>query len=134
MRKPYEVHTEITKELLNSIGFGDLIKVNDWKKPMRVKGLSENYVVMTESQFGKIYYSVIEKKPREFGNHNAMRQGHFHCGKDDWIFGSTHFDYKFDNPVAIEKYLQEFESGETHLSERNAIPIMKLQINSLEGL
>lgn len=124
----YQVHEQVTKKVLDGIRVDDLIKVNDWKKPMRVRGVSENYAVMTESQFGKLYYSVIEKKPWDGVRYNAMRGGLFHCGKDDWIFGSTNFDYKFDDPTAIEKYLQEFEGGETHLSERNAIPIMRIEI------
>lgn len=110
----------------------DLVKVNDWKKPMRVKGVSENYAVMIEKQFGNTYYSVIEKKPWDGVKYNAMRGGHFHCGKDDWIFGDMDFNYKFDDSAAVAKYLQRFESEETHLSVRNSIPIMQLQVKSGE--
>ena len=63
MKNGYEQHTTITKELLDGIKVGDLIKVNDWKKPLRVKGVSDNYFVMATKQFGDTIYSVCEKKP-----------------------------------------------------------------------
>lgn len=128
--KGYVVYTEITKEVLDTIKIGDLIKVNDWKKPMQVKGVSENYAVMVQKNFGKEYYSVIEKKPWEGTVHNLMTSGNFHCGKDNWIFGSAYFDYNFNNVEGVVKYLQEFESGETELSVRNAIPILELHVKS----
>lgn len=124
----YIEYTEVTKEVLDSLQIGDLVKVNDWKKPMRIKGVSENYAVMVQKQFKDTYYSVIEKKPRSAGNHNAMCQGCFHCGKDDWIFGDPEFRYNFDDAEAVASYLQTFEADIAHLSERNAIPILTLQV------
>lgn len=126
--KGYTTYTEISKEVLDTIKVGDLVKVNNWKKPMRIKGVSKNYAVMIEKQFGDTYYSVIEKKPRTAGDHNEMRQGLFHCGKDDYIFGATEFKYRFDDAEAVAKYLNEFETGETQLSVRTAIPILELHI------
>lgn len=128
--KGYTAYTEVTKEILDTIKIGDLIKVNNWKKPMKIKGVSENYAIMIENRFGTIYYSVIEKKPRTTGQHNAMLQGYFHCGKDDWIFGDSEFGYKFDDAEAVACYLNNFEIEEAHLSERNAIPILELHVKS----
>lgn len=130
MNAKYISYPEVTKEVLDTIKIGDLIKVNGWQKPMRIKGVSENYAVMIQKNFEETYYSVIEKKPRAAGQHNSMRQGFFHCGKDDWIFGSTQFNYDFENQAAVYEYLQEFESEKTHLSERNAIPILEIHIKS----
>ncbi|AIF52035.1 hypothetical protein [Pelosinus sp. UFO1] len=126
--KGYVSYTEVTKAILDSLQVGDLVKVSDWKKPMEIKGVSENYAVMVQKNFGDTYYSVIEKKPRTAGQHNAMRQGFFHCGKDDYIFGATEFKYRFDDVEAVTSYLAEFEKGETHLSERTAITISQLQV------
>ncbi|MDF2568642.1 MAG: hypothetical protein K0R55_246 [Sporomusa sp.] len=126
--KGYTTYTEVTKEILDTIKVGDLVKVNDWKKPMQIKGVSVNYAVMVKKQFKDTYYSVIEKKPRTAGQHNAMLQGYFHCGKDDWIFGDSEFGYKFDDAEAVARYLHKFEIEEAHLSERNAIPILELQV------
>lgn len=61
MMKNYETHVEITKELLDSIKVGDLIKINDWKKPLRVMGVSKNYFVMAVKQFSDTVYSACEK-------------------------------------------------------------------------
>ena len=69
MGKQYEHYMgeQVTKKLLDSIKFGDLVKVNDWKKPLRVKGVTNNYFAMTINQFGKTVYSICEKKRRISG-------------------------------------------------------------------
>lgn len=133
MSKQYTHYTDVTREILDTIKVGDLIKVNDWKRPMRVKAVSENYFVMTQKMFGDTWYSVCSKLPWDGIRHNAMRGGMFHCSTDNWIFGSTLcFDYdnlyEFENEEANQKYLQEFENGETELSQRRAIPIYDLYV------
>lgn len=130
MKKIYEQHTEITKELLDSIKVGDLIKVNDWEKPLRVKGVSENYFVMATKQFGDTIYSVCEKKPWDGVRHNEMTGGMFHVGRDSWVFGWFGFDegYDLENTEKTSEYLQSFESGESEISCRSAIPIRLLRI------
>ena len=50
MKKSYEQYTDITKELLDSIRVGDLVKVNDWKKPPRVKGVSGKWCEVSENE------------------------------------------------------------------------------------
>lgn len=133
MKKTYEQHTEITKELLDSIKVGDLIKVNDWKKPLRVKGVSENYFVMAIKQFKDTIYSVCEKKPWGGIRYNSMVGGMFHVGRDSWLFGWVGFvgcenSYDFEDAEKTAEYLQSFEEGESEISQRNAIPIQLLQI------
>jgi len=129
----YEFHDNITKELLDGVKTGDLIKVNDWKSPLRVRGVSENYFVMSRRAFGKCIYSVCEKKPWKGIRYNAMVGGMFHVGRDNYIFGApidfgdTDY-YDFDNQEATAEYLNLFESDECELSYRNAIPIYKLYI------
>ena len=133
MSKQYKYYTDITREILDTIKVGDLIKVNDWKKPMRVKAVSENYFVMTQNLFGDTYYSVCSKLPWEGIRYNSMRGGMFHCSTDDWVFGSPlSIDYEnlyqFENEEANQKYLQQFEDGECELSERRGIAIYELYI------
>ena len=129
----YTSYTEITKAVLDSLQVDDLVKVNDWIKPMRIKGVTENYAVMVQKQFGKVFYSDIEKKPWPGIKHNAMTGGCFHCGPDDWIFGDSDFGYKFDDAEAVTAYLQKFEDGVNHLSVRRGIPILSLQIKKEAG-
>lgn len=57
-----------------------------------------------------------------------MISGYFHCGKDFWLFGAPNFDYNFNDQEGVKNYLQTFENGESKLSERNAIPILKLYV------
>ena len=131
MKKEYIHYTDVTKEILDTIKVGDLIKINDWKKPLRVKAVSDNYFVMTQKMFGDTCYSVCEKLPWDGTRYNAMRGGMFHCGTDDWVFGSPlAIDYpdlyKFENEKVNQKYLQEFEDGISHLSIRRGVPIYDL--------
>lgn len=133
MSKQYKHYTSVTKEILDTIKVGDLIKINNWKKPMRVKAVSENFFVMTQKNFGNTYYSVCSKLPWDGIIHNSMRGGMFHCGPDDWIFGSplcANYDnlYEFENGEGNEAYLQEFEAGRVHLSERSSIAIYDLYV------
>jgi hypothetical protein len=134
VKEQYEVHKSITKEILDSIKVGDLIKVNDWKMPLRVKGVSENYFVMSRKAFGEnCIYSVCEKKPWGGIRHNDMTGGMFHVGRDSWLFGApVDFGdsdyYDFDNTEATAAYLATFETEESEISCRNAIPICTLYI------
>lgn len=137
----YTTYANITKEILDSVETGDLIKVNNWVKPMRVKGVSENYFIMTQKLFGKIYYSVCEKKilqPETF-IHNRMIGGEFHCSTDNMIFGyiPEDFDYEhiesaeqydFENLQWIESYLKAFEDGKIELSQRRGMVIDSISI------
>ena len=126
--KNYNHVTEITKEILDTITVGTLIKINDWKRPMKVVGVSENYFCMIQKVCGKICYSVCEKKPWNGIRYNAMRGGMFHCGTDNMIFGYWDFDYEFNNENQIKKYLQAFENSEIELSVRSSVPIFDLYI------
>lgn len=141
MENRYETYTKITKELLDSISVGDLVKVNDWNKPLRVKGVSKDYFVMATKEFGKTIYSVCEKKPWEGIRYNAMIGGKFHVGTDGWLFGSPVWNgkgYDFDNELMTKKYLETFELPKTDkeysfLSSRSAIPILQLFIKRTGG-
>lgn len=129
----YVKYDSVTKEILDTICVGDLIKINEWKMPLRVKAVSENYFVMTRKQFGQTVYSVCSKLPWAGIRHNKMCGGMFHCSTDNWVFGSPlSVDYEhlydFEDTEANEKYLQSFESGETELSERRGVPIYELFI------
>lgn len=134
----YKLYSEVTKEVLNSIKVGDLVKINDWEKPMRVRGVSDNYFVMTQKQFKETIYSVCEKKVLEPETyiHNRMIGGNFHCSTDDRTFGfiPEHFDmengkqYDFDNYNWVKEYLNAFETGKIELSERHGIAIHSILI------
>lgn len=133
MKKEYIHYSNVTREALDTITVGDLVKVNDWVKPMRVKAVSDNYFVMTKKQFGDTYYSVCSKLPWDGIRYNAMRGGMFHCGPDSWIFGapvSIDYDnlYEFDNEDANQTYLKMFEDGESEISQRKGIAIYDLYV------
>lgn len=122
-----------TIEVLNSIKVGDLVKINDWKRPLKVKGVSEHYIAMAVKSFGKVIYSIIEKKRWDGIKYNDMRGGQFHCGTDDWIFGDPYFKYNFDDAEAVNQYLQEFETNKARLSMRRAVPVYKVHVKAGGG-
>ena len=133
MDNKYTHYTNVTKEILDSIKVGDLVKVNGWKKPMQVKAVSTNYFVMTRKQFGETWYSVCSKLPWDGIRYNAMVGGMFHCGRDAWIFGcplSVDYPdlYRFENEEVNRKYLQKFEEGEYELSVRGSVAIYDLYV------
>lgn len=135
MKKNYVHYDNVTRDILDTIKVGDLIKVNNWKKPMRVKAVSNNYFVMTQNLFGDTYYSVCSKLPWKGIRYNGMRGGMFHCSTDNWVFGSPlSFDYenlyRFENEEANQRYLQQFEDGDCELSERRGIAIYDLYIKT----
>lgn len=134
MSKKYEVHTEITKELLDSIQVGDLVKCNDWERPMRVRGVSEHYFVMARKLFDKTLYSICEKKPWDGIRHNRMTGGMFHIGTDSWVFGWGGWDpdggYDFDDEKKTALYLDSLEQGVTELSHRTSVPLVSIAIRN----
>ena len=122
----YITYTDITKELLDSISPGDMIKVNDWKQPLKVIAVSDNYFLMVRNMFGKILYSVCEKKKSDY-THNRRKVGQFTCGKDWWLFGWNCDGFHIDNPQWCKDYLNSFETGESGLS-RSSIAIEQIRI------
>lgn len=133
MSKQYTHYTNVTKEILDTIKVGDLIKINNWKRPMRVKAVSKNYFVMTQKVCGNTCYSVCEKLPWGGIRYNSMVGGMFHCGTDNWVFGSplsisyTNL-YAFENEEANQAYLQGFENNENELSVRSSVAIYDLYV------
>ena len=124
MKTEYKHYTEITKEILDNIKVGMLVKINDWKRPMKVVGVSENYFCMIQKVCGKISYSVCEKKPWGGIRHNSMRGGMFHCGTDNMIFGYLGFDYKFDDKEQI-KYKPEW-NGRSYIKIGKFVPTSQI--------
>ena len=127
----YEAYTEITKEVLDKVQVGDLVKINDWKAPYRCKGVSENYFVVTRNAFGNVYYSICEKNPWPGIKHNAMTGGMFHISTDDLVFGWSG-GYNFDDQDNMREYLQALEAGEIGLSERRGCPVTYIAIKKGE--
>ena len=115
----YETISAITNKLLDSVRRGDLIKCNDWKSPLRVKASTENFFVMARPCFGKVLYSVCEKRPSP--------NGKFWIGPDDRIFGSIH-GYEWKTEKDALKYLDEFERGEHKLSGRRSSELVQISI------
>lgn len=128
--KGYVIYTDITKELLDSLKTGDRVLLNEDKKSFKIIGTSKNYFLMTQNNFGKIYYSVC-KKILCTRNYNNMQAGKFSVGADNYIWGRP-TGYKFDDPKWIEEYLNDFESEKIKLTRR-AIALNSISIKHQGG-
>ena len=128
----YEIYEkqDITKELLNTIKIGDSIKVNTWKRPMKVIAVSENFFIMWKKHFDTWAYSICEKNKRGYAYNMLYRPNRgfdddeFVCGPDNYVFG--HYDYTI--PEDCEEALKELESGEMEVSQRRGWGIWHLEI------
>lgn len=120
-KKVYEVFERPTKEVLDTIEVGDLIKCNDWKGSYRVKAVSENYFIATRPFFSNVLYTICHKDKAGF-QHNYIVDDLPYIGPDNYVFGN--FTYKDDCDDAIK----ELESGEMEISERRGVALYRIQI------
>lgn len=116
----------VTKELLNSVEVGNLVKCNDWKKPMKVIGVSDNYFMMIRKTPKGIVYSICEKK-RCNHTRNDYTKGCFRIGTDN-IIGGIDFYGDWANKDDINQYLNRLENGEIELSARTTVNLSRLKI------
>lgn len=123
-KKIYEVFERPTKELLDTIKVGDMIKCNNWKESYRVKVVSENYFIATRPFFGNVLYTICHKDKAGF-QHNSIVEDLPYIGPDDYVFGN--FSYKDDYDDAIK----ELEAGEMSVSERNGVALYSIQIKRM---
>lgn len=115
---------------LSEIRVGDRVRINNWRNGMNVIHRTENYLLLTGTQFGKELISVIEILPAKY-THNHMKKGHFTAGGDFWLFGwagwrDENHNILFDEE-RMEAYLRSFESGETEFSRR-AVAVESMQV------
>lgn len=64
MKKIYSTYSgeELTKEVLDQLKLGDFVKINNEKKPMRVMGANQNFVLLIQNNYDSTYVKVIDKK------------------------------------------------------------------------
>lgn len=113
------IEKDITKELLNSVKVGDVVKCNDWKRGIKVIGVTENFFLMATPMFKKTLYSVCCKR--------QLPNDKFEIGVDNLLFGHV-CEYKFDIQENIDDYLNDFENGEIKISGRNYTILSKIAI------
>lgn len=133
--KKYEVYEKenITKELLNTIKVGDFIKVNTWKRPLKVIAVSDNFFIMWKPHFNSWMYSICEKNKRGYAHNMIYRP---HCGFDDDEFVCGHDDhyckYDYSDPEECKKALDDLENGEIEVTTRHGLGIWHLEIRRLK--
>lgn len=128
MKSEYITYLNPTKEILDTIQVGDLIKCNDWKRPLRVQIVSENFFIMTRNLFGQCCYSICSKNPSDFSR-NYIREGFPVIGMDNYVFGK--FDYF--NPDDLKEAIEELETGKMEVSVRSSCALLSISIKHEGG-
>lgn len=124
---------KITSKVIESIDVGDFIKINDEKRGMKVRAISQNYILLANKCFGTQYlYSIMSKHPAKFTKNNIIK-GLYYRGIDDRLFGfssqsNLYASYDFENVLFLKDYLQALELGAISISQRNATAINTLYI------
>ena len=126
MKKQYTHYHYPNKAILDTIKVGDLILCNEWKKPLRVQIVSENFFIMTQNLFGQCCYSIFDKRPSNFSR-NSIREKFPTIGMDNYIFGK--FDYF--KPEDLKAAIKELESGEMELSVRRSCALINIAIKHM---
>ena len=119
----YKYYDAVTPEILDTVKVGNQVRLNGWKMPLSVKGVSKNFFVMERNAFGKPLYSVVDKR-------------HLFAGPDNCIFGHPlgiiHHDlYHFADKNVTREYLESFESGEVEISQRRGARIEIISIGEV---
>lgn len=126
---------EITKDVIDSLGVGDIFKINCWDIEMTVKGISANYIIASN---GERYTIISKTKGTAKMNYNGRDYSNkYYCAADDWIFGHPDkIDYPdiyiFNTKESVDVYLNSLEKGETRMSVRNREPINILYVKHLK--
>ena len=112
---------------IQRLNAGDRIRVNDWKRPMKVCAVSDHYVLAYNGQI----YTIISKAPQDYSR-NHIEAGDPFCATDWWTFG-YHDGYNFASKEWCEGYMNSLESGETEMSERHREAIHHLELITENG-
>lgn len=95
----------------------DIIKINDWKRGLRIKAISEDgrWIIASSKAFGSSMYSIIDTK--------EMR-----AGTDNYVFGI----YEYANEEDCKKAMNELENGTMEIGRRNACDIKNIYVNGVK--
>lgn len=125
MNNKYNSYDIVTKEILDTVKIGDLIKCNDWKKPLKVIGVSENFFIMARKAFKSYIYSICEKNKIDYSRNN-FHEGNFRIGTDNYIFGN----FNYLNIKDVNEALIELENSKMELSIRTSIDLYYISIKT----
>lgn len=91
---------------MNSYKVGDLIRFAEEKRPYRVRGRSNRFLICTKPAFGSVLYSIVDFERMERGPGDKIFNGPYET--DDQITDRMH----------------ELISGRLGVSRRHGIPLV----------
>lgn len=124
------------REIVNAdIKVGDELQINDWNYRFTVAAVSPGYIL---ANCGIEEYTILQRKPTDFGPYNGIPEGAMICGADWWTFGwapenPEDWDggegyYEFYNPEWCQMYMADLESGRTEISMRHREIVERLDV------
>ena len=123
------------KRIVNAdIRTGDELQINNWGDRFTVCAVSPSYIL---ANHGMEEYTIIQRKPTDYGPYNGIPKGAIVCGPDWWTFGwlpenPDDYDgdgqYDFYNPDWCQHYMADLESGRTEVSLRRRERIERLLV------
>ena len=121
IKKVYDNPTELSKEIFDEIKVED--SISQGKKPMKVVGVSENYIFAVQNNFGELYYSIFSKHPATHSRNElympyCLKKDYYYCGPMNILFGESYAD--IDTEEGVKENLRVLESGEFEISEKRA--------------
>lgn len=121
MVNKYAIYNNPTKEILDTILVGDLVKCNDWGHSMRVVAVNPDYFIVVRKMFKTYAYSICHKAPADF-SWVSIEEGRPYIGPDDRVFGIV--DYEKDPEKALE-YLKDGTMG---VSMRHGVTLDRIEV------
>lgn len=123
----------VEKVVAGSIMVGDELQINYWENRFTVCAVSDGFILANHD----VEYTIVQRKPTDFGPYNGIPEGSIVCGADWWIFGwapEEPFEgddftrYEFDNPEWCKHYMADLESGRTEVSMRRREMVHSLSV------
>ena len=124
----------VERIVAGTIMVGDELQINDWEKRFKVCAVSNGFILAYD---GDVEYTIIQRKPTDFGPYNGIPKGSIICGADWWVFGwlpnetfegDDNSQYQFNNPEWCRLYMADLESGETEVSMRKREMVWNLAL------
>lgn len=126
---------DLTIDIWNSIKVGD--SISQGKKPMRVIGVNDKYVIALQNNFGEVYYSIFDKYPSDcsynyiYAPHCRIKDSYY-CGPTNLWGGSLpnccENDLKNITKEEVEEWLRQLNCGDIEISLRQSYTYPQLTI------
>jgi len=97
----------VRRESFKNVEVGDYLRLNHWRKGMKVANRSKNFILLIDRMFDKTVYSVID----------ICKGKRITAGPDNFVFSL----YNYGDEENQKEALEGFEKGELKVSKRHGM-------------